>query len=267
MASGGWNWKNKDGRNGGLLYESGNWGDLLKLLWLVAVVEWKQDSGRPANYFDPFAGDVCYPLGVRAAHRLRRTGPEHFALIERAFLQKGFWPSAASAAALTVGGALEIWDADPGRRDNWRGIDGVSVPEGESGWQLLEARLSDPDGVWLLDPYDFLAEWRDWLPLVVEKANDTSVLLYLYNRSGKNAEAFAGYRAFRNALDDLRGELPKRLGRVAADGFLPRSHHEMLFLPGAGDRRNGGLERLFDELERVTAAVNAGLARAAVFDC
>lgn len=265
MTSDGWNWKSKDKKTGGLLYESGNWGDLLKMLWLCATVNWKRRSRASVAYFDPFAGDVRYPLGRRTLFRLKQVGLEHFSLIEPDYLRRDVWPSAA-AAATAAGAAVEVWDADPGRRENWRGA--AAVAEGaDSGWRLLENRRPDPDALWMVDPYDFLAEWREWLPMLAEKAQTVSILLYIYNRSGKTAEAFANYRAFRNALDDARGDLPKRLGRVAADAFLPRCHHEMLFLPGRGDCSEKGLESLFADLENATAIVNAGLRKAAVFDC
>lgn len=266
MTSDGWNWKNKDKNNGGLLYESGNWGDLLKMLWVSAALFWKRHTGIPVNYFDPFAGDVSYPLGKRALFRLEQVGRGNFSFIESRFLKKGFWPSAASASALIAQGAVEVWDADAGRRENWRSA-GAAVADGESGWQLLADRGADPDAIWLVDPYDFLAEWRERLPLLIERAESTSILLYLYNRSGRNPEAFANYRAFRNALEDARGDLGKRLGRIAADPFLPRSHHEMLFLPSRKDCETERLENLFADLEMATVMVNAGLAKAAVFDC
>ena len=52
---GNWNWKSRDGNQGGLLYESGNWGDLLKMLWLKAVLDWKSSVADSVPYFDPFA--------------------------------------------------------------------------------------------------------------------------------------------------------------------------------------------------------------------
>lgn len=265
MATESWNWKPKDGSRGGLLYESGNWGDLLKLLWLAAVAGWKSRSGDGINYFDPFAGDVKYPLGRKTRFRFDQAGLKELDFVRPAFVDDGFWPSSASAMRLLLSGRVEVWDADPGRRENWAGVDGVELSEGESGWTLLEAHLPDPLGLWLIDPYDFIAEWRTRLPLVAAKSRTTSTLVYIYNRAARTPEAFAEYRAFRNALEDVRADLPKRLGRVAADEFLPRSHHEMLFLPGSRDAAREDFGVLSDTLGKMTAALNDAVGRAGVF--
>src|SRR5262245_14809337 len=71
----GWRWRvpeqaaNKDLR---LLYEPGNWGDILKGLWAVlaarAII---QARGRnELRYFDPFAGSPTYPLVEASRRRL-----------------------------------------------------------------------------------------------------------------------------------------------------------------------------------------------------
>ncbi|MDR1744777.1 MAG: hypothetical protein LBS30_03375 [Planctomycetota bacterium] len=262
-----WKWKNKDGAQGGLLYEPGNWGDFLKMLWLRAVLEWKTGVLRHVAYFDPFAGDVEYPLGAKTRFRIEQTALREFAFLRSAFLDRGFWPSAASGARLIASGGVEVWDADSGRRDNWRRAEGVSVPgEGESGWRLLRDHADDPGAVWLIDPYDFLAEWRDVLRLVAEKSRATTLLLYVYNRSAKNAEAFREYRACKNALEDLRGDLPKRIGRAAADVFLPRAHHEMWFLPGEEDAAAPGFDDLLAGLAETALSLERGMRRCGVCD-
>lgn len=281
--SGVWNWKPKDGSRGGLLYESGNWGDLLKMLWLEAVLEWKKRSGGAVNYFDPFAGDAWYPLTPKARFRIEQIGqagliPDAFAFLREAFLDRGFWPSAASGAWALLRdarGAFAIWDRDDGRRGNWREWRKarsrgerafISIPDASSGWELLQNHAPDADGVWLIDPYDFLAEWRDVLPLVAEQSRRTTLLLYVYNRSAKNAEAFREYRAARNALDDLRGDLPGRIGRAASDGFLPRAHHEMWFLPCGRDAASPAFAELLRKLADAAFALEGGMRRTGVYD-
>ncbi len=68
-----WNWKNKDGASGGLLYASGNWGDVLKMMWLLAIIAWKKENVTDSvNYFDPFAGDVHYPVSEKTLRRIKR---------------------------------------------------------------------------------------------------------------------------------------------------------------------------------------------------
>jgi hypothetical protein len=261
MASDEWQWKNKDGGKPGLLYESGNWGDILKLLWVIECIKWKRERVGHVTYCDPFAGDVHYPLGRRTRYRLECTFPEGLDPLIRRFVDAGRWPSAASVALALVGDAAEVWDADPARRGNWREAPGVTVLDGQDGRELLPAGPSGPGTIWLLDPYDFMAEWRKWLPTVMEKARSTTVLLYLYNRSGGSEARFSQYRAFRGALEDARGVLPKRVGRVAADAFLPRSHHEMIFLPGGDDWGDGEGEQLMKRLASLCETVDNGLRR------
>jgi len=261
-----WNWKNKDGGTGGLLYESGNWGDLLKMLWVKSVLDWKNKFVTSVNYFDPFAGDVYYPLGKKTLHRVSQCGMPEFDFLREAFLHRGLWPSAASGARLAARGRVEVWDADPGRRENWSREAGFALLEGESGWQLLERHQGDIDAVWLIDPYDFLAEWRDRLQLVADKSRATTLLLYVYNRSAKNDKTFREYRACKNALEDIRGDLPKRVGRAAGDVFLPTSHHEMWFLPSEADCAAPGLDSLFERLADTALRLENAMRRCGVCD-
>lgn len=267
MATSDWKWKDKDGAKGGLLYESGNWGDILKMLWLSETVRWKRQASAAAiNYFDPFAGDIQYPLGRKTRFRLEQGDLPGLDFIRDPFIKKGYWPSSASAAALLAGGRLEVYDADAGRRGNWQGSADFALLEGESGWDILREKDVDPAAIWLIDPYDFLAEWRQILPLLLEKARATSLLLYMYNRSARSDETFREYRAFRSALDAAWDAAPKRFGRVAADVFLPRAHHEMLFLPSLADSRREGFAPLLQRLGELAFAVTAAVNRAAVFD-
>lgn len=270
MAANGWNWKGKDGSRGGLLYESGNWGDLLKMLWLATLLKWKANAFAPEiakiDYFDPFAGDVTYPLGKRTMVRFNQANLQRLAFIRQPFLERGAWPSSASMAGLLVGGRMEVFDADPERRNNWRSVSTATVLDGESGWDLLAGREAGPEALWLVDPYDFLAEWRERIDMLVEKSARASILLYVYNRSARSEEAFRDYRAFRCGLEDRLGERPMRLGRVAADAFLPRSHHEMLYLPCKGDADNPTFGRLLSGLEDGAAELASALDRAGACD-
>lgn len=270
MAANGWNWKGKDGSRGGLLYEPGNWGDLLKMLWLATVLEWKAAGVLPGagkvDFFDPFAGDVTYPLGSRTLFRFARADLKGLAFIRQPFLARGVWPSSASMAGLLAAGGLHVFDADAERRGNWRSLSAATVMEGESGWDLLSGRETGVGALWLVDPYDFLAEWRERLGMVVDKSAESSVLLYVYNRSARSDKAFGEYRAFRRALEDRLGGRPMRLGRVAADAFLPRSHHEVVFLPCAGDADDRRFGRLLSGLEEGAAELASALDRVGACD-
>ncbi|MDR3077920.1 MAG: hypothetical protein LBV15_04050, partial [Planctomycetota bacterium] len=227
MGENGWNWKDREGGRGGLLYEPGNWGDLLKLLWLSAAIRWKSSLGHGIAYFDPFAGDLSYPLSDNARRRLDDSGLSELDFIRPEFTARGRWPSAASAAGLLSVARRAVFDADAGRLGRWRDGAGVEALDGISGWELLAGREAEPGGLWLIDPYDFLAEWRERLPSLLLASRTATVLLYIYNRSPGDAAALKSYLAFRNALECGREKLPGRFGRAAADGFLPRACHEV----------------------------------------
>jgi len=263
-----WNWKAKDRNNCGLLYEAGNWGDFLKTLWLSVVLRWKSVEApeMPTNYFDPFAGAVHYPLGKKTKFRYLQAGLSDLDYLKTPFIDNDLWPSSASAAKLLTKGNIEVFDQNQERRESWSTEARVSLLTGESGWKLLADRQPAPNALWLVDPYDVLAEWRNVLSMLVAKAESTTILLYIYNRSAKSRELFADYRNFRNALDDLRGDIPKRLGRVAADGFLPHAHHEMLLLPCRRDAENVRFPALSEELSKATVSLNVALERSAIFD-
>ncbi len=263
-----WQWKNKNGAQGGLLYESGNWGDILKMLWLAEVIRWKRQTADRTAYTDPFAGDVRYPLGRKCAIRIaecRARLPE-LEFLREPFLEQGFWPSAASGALLLAGGEAEVWDADAERREAWKKA-GVPVAEGvASGWDVVLRAKPDPDAVLLIDPYDFLAEYQERLECVVAASEGVTTLVYVYNRSGRSKEAFAGYRRFRGMLDDRTAGREKRIGRAAADVFLPDAHHEMLFLPCAADAEHPGFPDLLEKLGVCARELRRVQADAAVFD-
>ncbi len=267
MAGDNWKWKGKDGNASGLLYESGNWGDLLKMLWVAAVLEWKAKKMSPSriDYFDPFAGQASYPLGAKTLFRYRQARLDELAFINAPYIDQARWPSSASAALLLDKGKVEVFEANADRLGSWADS-GATVLDGASGWELAAERETDPGAVWLLDPYDFLAEWREWLPMVADKARTVTTLVYIYNRAAGKPEQFAEYRAFRNRLDDMRGDMPKRFGRAASDAFLPRAHHEMLLLPGAADADAGDFAVLSAELEARTEKLAAAVARAGAFD-
>jgi hypothetical protein len=264
MVADSWKWKGKDGRTGGLLYEPGNWGDMLKLSWLFFSARWIQEECGRLDYFDPFAGQAGYPLGRLT--RARYAGAALDALSGvAAFVERSVWPSAALFMRHSFTGSVTVFDSDPVRRASWR-ESGVTVAEAESGWQAAKNRDAEFDTLWLIDPYDILSEWRDALPLLVEKSRTVTVLVYIYNRSAGKPEMFSDYRLFRNRLDDALEGRPRLLGRAASDPFLPRAHHEMLLLPSARAAKSGSFSRLARQLETCTASVYAAQERAAVFD-
>lgn len=275
-----WKWKNKNGEQGGLLYESGNWGDILKMLWLSTLIRWKENNGGAVRYVDPFAGDVQYPLGEKLRFRLSRRPLPQLIFLQKPFFDKKLWPSAASAALLLATGGAEVWDADETRRNAWQAAaaasgNAVRVPQNAaSGWDIVSrmrgSREGVPDSLLLVDPYDFLSEWRERLPLLLETSggeDGVATLIYVYNRSGKSKETFQNYRRFRSRLDEATRNRPKRVARIAADAFLPDAHHELVLLPGERDAARPDFGALLDELAACAYMLNDAQRQTSVCDC
>jgi len=263
-----WQWRSKDGAQGALLYEPGNWGDLLKAVWIVRVAEWLLKRGGVAGfgYLDPFAGAPAYPLSARAQARLERVGDEQLAAVCEPFLEAGEWPSAARFVAAVAAGVpaarLHAFDKDADRRQGLAACGCFTLPAAACGWEILEAGIPPGTTLILVDPYDLLADWGAHLAAILRATATASVLLYVYNRSARGKEHLRTYRDFRNALDDAWGERPRRLARVPADGFLPTAHHGLVFLPAADLVAEAQLSSLLLDLEasalRLDRAVREG---------
>ncbi|MDR1534108.1 MAG: hypothetical protein LBU64_03290 [Planctomycetota bacterium] len=264
MAFGSWNWKDRNAGGSGLLYEPGNWGDLLKLSWLAAILRWKGRKGVSV-YFDPFAGDVGYPLSGAGRARFNQAGADELDLIKKPFVEAGNWPSAATLAGRLPVGRRLLFDSDPEKRGRWARTPGVEVLAGESGWAIAAARRPEADELWLLDPYDFLADWQKFPPPAPPGSGAASVLLYLYNRSAENSAIFSAYREFCRWLKNSPGGRKSFRGRLAADAFLPRAHHEMHFLPGRADAERNDFSELSAVLKRLSLALAAAQAGEAIF--
>lgn len=268
MSTQSWNWKGKDGSRGRLLYEPGNWGDLLKLCWASIVVEWMENAlpGKLARYYDPFAGAPEYALAEKTGKRFNRVGAAGLGFVGKPYVEKRLWPSTAAAIGLLTGAERVVFDADPDRFAKWRGAGGVLPEELDSGWEMPGRHEPRPDELWLIDPYDMLAEWREHLSGLLARAGSTNMLFYVYNRSAKGPEAFAEYRAFRNALEDNRAGKALLVGRLASDAFLPRAHHEMYFLPSREMEADAGFSALGQRLEEATVDLNRAQLDAYAFE-
>ncbi len=246
-----WIWRDHDG-DGRLLYEPGNWGDLLKAQWAVTVVRWlrEQHPDRKLVLLDTFAGAPEYPLSAASRRRLGQLADADFDGFCRPWTERARWPStAALSLAAGDGGAGRIFDLDPGSCAEWAKVPGIELMALDSGWNIEEQMLPDSAGLVLIDPYDLLAQWREYLASLVEMARQTTVLIYVYNRAIKSPERMRDYRNFRNALAGLRQDLPVIVGRAPADSFLPTAHHEMVLLPAQALAGQAASERLYDRLE------------------
>ena len=95
----------------------------------------------------------------------------------------------------------------------------------------------------LFDPYDFFERWPDWNELLLEAAREREVIVYLYNKSPRGVSQFRQYQSLR---ERWKGR-PLHVGRVPADGLLPRAWHEV-WLTGPEPAR----PELAEQLRRCT---------------
>jgi hypothetical protein len=230
--------KQADNERLGMLYEPGNWGDILKGTWAVAVAQAATLllQRKPVRYLDPFAGAPTYALTDSARQRMHDLSTTELARHASTFMAKNEWPSAAlliRAACKEHGSStpMRVFDTEETRRGAWTDIPDATVCEGTTGEEILAA--TDPDNapcdLILVDPYDFLADWKALLAQVLRLSERMGVLCYMYNRAPRSAGQLNLYRRFRKALDKGLAGRPFILGRLASDEYLPRAYHEMLF--------------------------------------
>lgn len=187
-----WAWK--DPKEGALLrYEPGNWGDILKGEWLCCWLE--SFTGPSLRYQDPFCGWQEYPVTettrARVAASPARRYAGHLGYSSASLVQR---------QARSLGLSVESFLSDR-----------------ESPVQLVTCDLL------LFDPYDFFERWPEWNELVLQAAQERDVILYLYNKSPRGVSQFRQYQALRERWKDR----PLQVGRVPADGLLPRAWHEV----------------------------------------
>ena len=231
-----WSWRveeRSDNKALGLLYEPGNWGDVLKGTWaiLLARALARQTTDTPFHYLDPFAGSATYPLTASAASRLEWLGSGPFVIEQARWLAKNELAStgllvreAALSSAAEV--TLEVFDTDPRRLESWKDTPGAQIASASGGEDLLKG--GSTANLVLVDPYDLFDRWRELSPSIVDVARSSWVLLYLYNKSPRGAGYRRNYRDFRERLKSAAGEAI--LGRVPSDLFLPRAYHEVVLI-------------------------------------
>jgi hypothetical protein len=224
-----------------LLYEPGNWGDILKGLWAVTAVRERIHRERleTLRYLDPFAGSPVYPLVQAARERLSRLPSNAFQELQADYAGRD---EVASTALLVASACrhegvaihLDVFDLEAQRQEAWKRVPGAHIVEYATGEEALESAASGECHAHLIlvDPYDFLSNWGRLLPLAVEAARKTTVLVYLYNRAPRGGGHKRAYDAFRRGcLDELkRRAVPVILGRLPSDAALPRAYHEVLLL-------------------------------------
>lgn len=256
-----WSWASKNGVTGGLLYEPGNWGDILKCSWAITISCWLVKNGVGAfRYADPFAGAPVYPLSEGSSRRLEPFANSALTSVLAPFLFEDLWPSTASVVLQATQGAenatYTVYDRDAARRSAWESSPQTIILPLQSGYDVLTCTMPGSEGLLLLDPYDLLADWREIMDSLLKAAESTSLLLYIYNRSARGAEHLRNYRDFRNALQDGLGAHPKLLGRIPADAFLPNAHHEMIWIPSTWAMSVYDYDKLEDSLCALTRRID-----------
>jgi len=267
-----WHWRPKGAPASGLLYEPGNWGDILKDAWVWATADWliRQFGIERFAYLDPLAGLPAYPLPPKTRQRLESVRLSGFsaALIE--FLKSNLWPSAASIVAALLGenamGRVRVFDLHEERRAAFAECQRFVVCDCADGYDALANDAPGGYGLILVDPYDFLSEWRQRLPAVMAAAEKASLLLYVYNRAVRGAQALREYVDFRNALEAAWGSRPRLLGRAPSDAFLPTGHHEVFFFPSRAVREHLQMEVLYEELARIAFQIAETIRRLEVVE-
>ena len=221
-----------------LLYEPGNWGDLLKGAWAVTITEHclaASATGQAFDYVDPFAGAPTYPVSEATAQRARAVAGSRLAAPLQLFLAAGRWPSTASLVAEVCRRTdrkvlLHLYEEDRHRAQAWCDS-GQPVTPGLSSPEMLLDSLSAaghrPD-LLLVDPYDLFDHWGRWMGRLEPWVRRAAVLIYLYNKSLRSTGHENQYRRLRRRLESL--EVPYLLGRIAADAVAPRACHEVVLL-------------------------------------
>lgn len=265
-----WRWRVADqeaNKRLNLLYEPGNWGDILKGLWAVLAARAlaRLRPGARMSYLDPFAGAPTYPLVEASRRRFEAIPPSLFLELQKPYAARGQMASTALLVrdAWASEGAkclLRVFDADPERIEAWRQTSDVEVVAGPCGEAILETVAQDPahrPDFLLVDPYDFFVRWKELLPKAAQAAQGSTVLLYLYNKAPRGPGQQRLYADFRASLSTELREARARalLGRVPADATVARAYHEVVLL---------GTAAQISELEEELAAHTRALASAVV---
>lgn len=265
-----WAWRDRDREKNAqlnLLYEPGNWGDVLKGTWLAILGE-HMNVGR---YVDPHAGAKDYPLLEPVRERLRecptysRVAVSGERLLSSASIVRKLWPQAECHLNEPDQDRRETWDIPCDGRDGRELLEKIQAPNGAAGAAPKEAAAEAAKGATdrtaeraarsaslvLWDPYDFFEQWSHVIGDLVKL--DCAVLIYLYNKSCRGVSQARQYAS-------LRKRLPQTAwcGRIPSDGLLPRAYHEMILLNGPPSAR--------DPLKRATTGLHLALSAQNAFE-
>lgn len=252
-----WKWKSKDQQSSGLLYEPGNWGDIVKDEWLLRVLEFtaKHTAKDDFTFYDLFSGQPTYPLSENTYRRINTLEDSVLHSYAKPFLAEEKWPSGAmlSIDVLPKNAKIHVYDLEIERRNKLKAQVDFNILDFKCGWDFFQ---SDYETDFLfLDPYDFLENWRQNHEKIFSKAKTTSTLIYIYNRSGRKKEYLRDYRAFCAEIENT--ELKALIGRVRADAFANDCWHEMLFLPSLDLSSSAEFKKFSLELQQATEYINS----------
>lgn len=243
-----WSWKDGDvalNPELNLLYEPGNWGDILKSLWAVEVVS---KLAGELCVLDPFSGALDYPCTDATRARLKGSALAPFRTLQKDYLKRARLAStgrliqdAARQRGLPVHSVIA--EVDPARRATW---DGQAEPSEKPALDLLN-QASKRFQLIHWDPYDFFEQWSHALPRLSDAGHKIPVLIYVYNKAPRGVGQMRNYQQMRERIQGSA-----LFGRVPADGFLPRAFHEMILLapPALLESVAGTLSALTAKLHR-----------------
>jgi len=228
-----WSWKDADRALNpalNLLYEPGNWGDVLKGLWAVELVpRLKETCAGRLRILDPYSGALDYPCTEATRKRLGGAGPSSFRRWQRDYLKRGRLASTGrllqeACRHHAMDSHTVIAEIDQERRATWHG---EVECDPRTPLELLVGAGQKFDLVcW--DPYDFFEQWSHSLPALWEVARHIPGLVYLYNKSPRGVQQMRNYEQLRRRIPS-----PALFGRVPSDGLLPRAFHETILLAPA----------------------------------
>lgn len=267
-----WVWKPKQGRGpkgSELLYEPGNWGDVLKGAWALEVLESCLRGGAMGHLVDAYAGRPSYPVSEVARDRIVGLGEgDAYRLAQQQHLAHGRIASTGLLMIERLESAglaprVRAFDQDPDRRAAWAERDEVSVPQDiESGVELLGlvAASHEEHDLVLVDPYDFFDHWGAMEGTLATLAERGPVLIYHLNKAPRGAGHLDQYERL---LRGLSRALPQGasgcVGRVPSDERLARGWHEMILLGPRSDvdASRDRLEAISRHLTRQVSAPGA----------
>lgn len=235
-----WTWRPSDrgAEAAGLLYEPGNWGDVLKGTWALVLLRSLLETPRqPLRYLDVCAGAPTYALSQAAARRLESLGGGTFYDAQVPFRRELRLASTGRLVYEACAGAgaectMQVFDAEPERLSRWNELANVTILGVASGEEAVLPGVAD---LILVDPYDLFDHWGRWLPRVLDASRRSLVLVYLYDKSPRGPGFQDQYARMRGRLQlNLCPEVDAVSGRVASDAVRPRAYHEVILLgPGS----------------------------------